>query len=166
MATRGFMDKQYTLVKKQTTLYAAVAVSGTTPALQKWNYPTLGAGPNARTYTAAPAPSALGTGYPYPNQYAAGAEGVRNVARTAAGLWTVTLQDNYQRVLSVTLNVQVAGGLANIVAVGRNTSVDSMAAQGGSQFGLALLSATGVAADPTSGHVLLLGIVLADGTEP
>jgi hypothetical protein len=167
MANRTFMDKQYTMVKRRVELYAAVLGAGAAaPSLRKWNYPTLGTGPNARTYTAAPTANALPTGAAYPLQYACGAEGVRSVTRTGVGLWTVQLQDNYQRVLMVSATTDVAGGLGTILQVSLNTTITNMASAGGSTIGLALLSATGTAADPAVGAIILLKLDLADATEP
>ena len=147
-----------------TEKYVSVAGGGAI-TLQKWNYPTLGGGANAQTYTAATTATA-GVGNRYPLQYNAGAEGIYSVTRTAAGLWTVKLQDNYQRCLSVTANGQLAGGLSAIVNVGLNSTITNMTAQGGSVIGLALLSATGTAADPAADELMLLTFVLADATEP
>ena len=164
MANRSFVDSNFTLVKRQVTLYAAVSVGAAgAVTLQKWGYPTLGAG--GQSYATAPT-GAVPVGAAYPNQYQVGAEGVLSVTRTAAGLWTVKLQDNYQRCLGVTAQGQLAGGLSAIVNVGLNSTITSMTAANGSVIGLALLSATATAADPASGETILLTIQLADATEP
>lgn len=166
MANRTFDTQHLTIVKRQTTLFAAVSVGAAgAVTLQRWNYPTLGGGLNAQTYTAAPS-STAGVGNRYPLQYNSGAEGVYSVTRTAAGLWTVKLQDNYQRVLNVQVNGQLAGGLSAIVGCGLNSTITNMTAQAGSVIGLALLSATATALDPASGETILLSFVLADATEP
>jgi len=168
MANRSFIDKSYTMVKREVRLYAAVACTGegvtAAVALQKWNYPQMGqtAAP-ARTYTAAPTTPA---GQGYPLMYQTGAEGVRSVTRTATGLWTVKLQDNYQRVLRVDAQTQKAGGLSVIVAAGINSTLTDMNATNGSDIGIALLSATATAADPAAGDLILLTFTLADATEP
>jgi hypothetical protein len=167
MADRTFVEKAYQLVKRRVDLYAAVSVAAAgAVTLLKWNYPTFGAGPNARTYTAAPTANALPTGAPYPLQYGCGAEGFRSVTRTAAGLWTVQLQDSYQRVLGVRATTDVAGGLATVIACALNTTITNMTSVGGSTIGIALLSATGTALDPAAGDVILLNFTLADATEP
>jgi hypothetical protein len=166
MANRTFQTQTLALVKRRVELYAAVSVAAEGAiTLQKWNYPTLGAGANAQTYTAAPSATA-GTGNRYPLQYNSGAEGVYSITRTGAGLWTVKLQDNYQRVLRVDAQGQLAGGLSAIVGVGLNSTITDMTAQGGSLIGLALLSATATALDPAADTVMLLTFVLADATEP
>lgn len=167
MADRTFIDKQYSLVKRRVELYAAVAGAGAAqPTLLRWNYPTLGAGPNARTYTAAPPANALPTGAPYPLQYQCGAEGVRSVTRTGVGLWTVQLQDNYQRILMVVQTTIVAGGVgATVRQVVVNSTPMNMAAVGGSTFGL-VLTAGAALVDPAVGETLLLNLTLADATEP
>lgn len=152
------------MVKREVRLYAAVDVAAEgAVTLQKWNYPVFGGGTNARTYTDAPTTPA-GNGYPL--QYQTGAEGVRSVTRTAAGLWTIQLQDNYQRVLRVDAQGQLAGGLSAIVGVGLDSSTTDMNATDGSEVGIALLSATATALDPADGETILLTITLADATEP
>lgn len=165
MANRAFIDKQYTLIKKPVELYAAVSVGAAgAVTLQKWNYPTLGSTvAPASTYTAAPTTTPTGSGYPL--QYQTGAEGIRTVTRTAAGLWTVKLQDNYTRVLQVTAQGQLAGGLSAIVTAAINSTNTSMTASGGSTIGVALLSATATALDPASGETILLRILMQDATE-
>jgi hypothetical protein len=166
MSNRQFDQYNLTIQKRMVTLWAEVAVpSGTTPVLQKYNYPQFGTGPNARTLTAAVTASApLG----FPNNYQAGAEGVFSVARTGAGLWTLTLQDNYQRILSIGGNHSIAGGTANIVAVTENTTITNLASANGSIIGIALLSSTTTLADPTASasSVVRIMLQLADATEP
>lgn len=166
MADRTFVDKQYSVVRRRVDLYATLIIdpAGTAPLLQRWNYPTLGAGPAARTYTAAPTPAALPSGAPYPLQYAAGAEGVRSVTRTGVGQWLLTLQDNYQRHLGVGVTFEAAGGvIAGQLAV--NATTTNMGAAGGSVIGLTTI-AGGVAADLAAGTIVHLRIFLADATEP
>lgn len=164
MANRAFQPESFTLIKKRVELYAAVLVSELgAVSLRTWNYPVFGVGPNARTYTAAPTTAA---GQGYPSMYQTGAEGVRSVTRTATGLWTVKLQDNYQRVLRVDAQGQLAGGLSAIVGCGINSTLLDMNATNGSEIGIALLSATATAADPAAGTTMLLTIILQDATEP
>lgn len=166
MADRTFVEKRYSLVKRRVDLYAVILVdpAGTTPQLQKWNYPTLGTGPLARTYSAAPLPTALPSGAPYPLQYSAGAEGVRSVTRTGVGQWQVQLQDNYQRHFGVGFTLEIAGGVVS-GQVAINSTTTNMAAAGGSILGLTTLVG-GAAADLTSGTIVNLRIFLADATEP
>lgn len=167
MADRTFVEKQYTMVKRRIELYAAVAGAGAAqPTLLRWNYPTFGAGPAARTYTAAPTANALPSGVPGHLQYGCGAEGVRSITRTGVGLWTVQLQDNYQRILMVVCTTMVAGGVGGTVRqVVVNTTPMAMAAVGGSTFGL-VLTAGAALVDPAVGETLLLKFDLADATEP
>ncbi len=166
MANRTFNDKQYTLIKRPVEIFAAVSVGAAgAVTLQKWNYPTLGSTVSpASTYTAAPTTTPTGGGYPL--QYQTGAEGVRTVTRTAAGLWTIKLQDNYVRILQVTAQGQLAGGLSAIVGCALNSTTSSMTASGGSTVGIALLSATATALDPADGETILLRILMHDATEP
>jgi hypothetical protein len=167
VANRTYDQYDLTIQKRVCTLWAEVAVpSGTTPVLQKYNYPVFGTGPSARTLTAAATAAApLG----FPNNYQAGAEGIFSVARTGAGLWTITLQDNYQRVLSV--HGHMACGAAvntNIIAVTENTSITNLASANGSIIGVKLLSSANTPADPTADASTLIRICikLQDATEP
>jgi hypothetical protein len=165
MANRSFIDKAYQLVKRRVDLYAAVSVGAAgAVTLLKWNYPTFGAGPNARTYTAAPTANALPTGAPYPLQYGCGSEGVRSVTRTGAGQWLLQLQDNYQRHLGVGVTLEIAGGVST-GQLAINSTTTNMNANGGSVLGLTTI-AGGVAADLASGTIANLRIFLADATEP
>ncbi len=167
MSNRTFIDSNFSLVKRMVHLFGAFSVGETgTPTLLKWNYPTFGGGVNARTYTAAPTSTLTPAAGNYPLQYQAGSEGIRSVARTATGLWTVTLQDNYQRMVGLTGFTRVAGGAAKIVGFNENTTITNMASGGGSVIGVSLISATTALADPTSGDVVLLTFILADATEP
>ena len=136
--------------------------------IQKWVFPALNNNSSAvaNRYVAAPA---LVTNLGYPNAYTCGAEGVAGVVRTATGLWTVTLQDQYQRLLSMSVHISIAGGLSNIVAVAENTTITNMlpgVANVPSIIGVALLSSTGTAADPTSGSLVHIHFRLGNATEP
>jgi hypothetical protein len=165
MADRTFVDKQYCLLKRRVDIYATINVgAGGAVELQKWNYPTLGTGPNARTYTAAPLATGLPSGAAYPLQYNAGAEGVRSVTRTGVGQWTVQFQDSYQRQLGVGMTLEVAGGVVT-GQLALNSTTTNMAAVGGSVLGLTTVVG-GAAADLPAGTVVHLRFFLQDATEP
>lgn len=168
MASRTFIDKNYSFVKRMVHLFCDISISEAVtpvPLLQKWNYPVFSAGPNARTYTAAATASALPTGAgPYPLQYAAGSEGVLSVARTAIGKYTLTLQDNYQRPMWMAAHASGASGTPVFAQMTENTTITSMAAVGGSVLGLAFWDFAAAAVDPI-GHVRIV-LILADATEP
>lgn len=163
---RSTIDKQYSLLKRVHWVWGVFSVGAAgAVTLQKYNYPQLGVG--GRTYSAATTGTAPPSGAgPWPLQYQIGTEGIRSVTRTGTGLWTVTMQDNYQRLLSLMVTTSVAGGLANIVQVAENSTISNYASGGGSIIGLALLSASATAADPTSGHTLIIRFELQDATEP
>lgn len=167
MANRSFIDKNYTLIKGQVELYTTVSVGAAgAVTLQKWNYPGLApASTAARTYTAAPT---TGGGPAFPLQAAQGSEGVFSVARTAAGLWTLTLQDAYQRLVGLTGFSSLAGGLSAIVSVHENTTITNMnsGSPPRSIIGVALLSATATALDPASGERITLRLTLQSSTAP
>lgn len=170
MANRSFQDQQFTLITRQVELFAAVRVGevATTIALQKWNYPVLGTGPLARTYTAAPLPPTFPSGSSYPLSTQGGADGVRSITRVDNGIWWVKLQDNYQRVLGVSFDVLSATGASPVVAVGKSPDLTpfSMQAKDGSFFALVFSSASGVAHDFNIGDLVHLKFVLADSTTP
>ena len=170
MANRTFMDKSYSFLKGEVRIYAAISVTGTTPALLKWQYPSMApASPIARTYTAA---LATGGSTAFPLQEAQGAEGVFSVARTATGLWTVTLQDAYQRLLRLSGHQSIAGGAGNVVNIAENTTITNMnsvpttGAPAQSVIGVALLSATGALVDPTTLSRINLVFTLQNSTAP
>jgi hypothetical protein len=167
MADRTFIDKQYTLVKGQVSLYCAVSVGALgAVTLQRWNYPQMGqTGGSARTYTAAPT---TGGGASFPLTAAQGAEGIFSVARTGTGLWTVTFQNAYQRLIGIKFYSSLAGGLSTITAIHENTTITNMnsGSPPRSVIGLTLMSGTATAADPASGERMNLEFTLQNNTEP
>lgn len=162
MANRTFVETQLTLVKRQVTLFGAFSVGAAgAVTLQRWIYPTLGGGTNARTYqTAATAPVSTG----FPNQTNAGAEGIRSVTRISAGRWNIQLQDNYQRCLGVDFTVSSATGITRLVP-GIVSGSTVMSQAGGSLITLQWAQ-DGVATDPANGDTMLLAFNLSDATEP
>lgn len=168
MASRSFIDSNFSLVKRMVHLFCDISISEAVtpvPTLQMWNYPVLGQGTAARTYTAAVSASTLPTGSgPYPLQYAAGSEGVLSVARTAIGKYTLTLQDNYQRLLQVNAHASVADGTPVFSLVTENTTITAMGTPPSSIIGLAFWDFAAAAVDPI-GHVRIM-LVLQDATEP
>ncbi len=164
MADRSFIDSNFTLIKREVKLYAAVQRSGLTFSLMKWVYPTLGKGTAARTYVAAPlVTSALPSGNANPRQYAFGAEGVLSATRTSTGLYAIKLQDNYQRLMGVSFITESATGA---VAVSYCSVITpNMAAAGGAEFSLQFYGASTVAADLADGDRRLLTFTMADATE-
>lgn len=168
MGNRYYIDKSYSLAKGEVRLYAAFTANEvSSPTLLKWNYPQMGQGSTApaRTYSAAPTTGGAAT---FPTAYAQGAEGIFSVARTAVGLWTVTLQDMYQRLLDMHGWISVAGGAPNIVAIHENTSITNLASgtPPRSIIGISFMSATATLADPTTASRVQLCFTLQNNTEP
>lgn len=164
-ANRTFNPSDLSLLKKERIIRAFITVpTGTTPVLQKWNYGAFNTGTAANTLSAAATTGGSTTPY---NKYAQGDAGVFSVARTATGLWTLTLQDNYRRLLHVSGDMSIAGGTANIIAVVENPTITNISAANQGIVGIALLSATGTLADPTAAATTLIRIKieLADATE-
>jgi hypothetical protein len=165
MASRAFDQWLWTIPKRVVLITANVAVpTGTTPVLQKYNYPVLGSG--GRTLSAATVGT---TPLGFPQNYQSGSEGIFSVARTGTGLWTITLQDNYQRLLIAFGSLSIAStAVHNIVEVAENPTITSMSSANGSVVGFKLLSATNTLADPTAdaSTVVRLVMLFADATEP
>lgn len=159
MANRFNIPDVWSLIKGLTLVHARVLLSGTTPVLQKYAYPTLNSGALGSYGTAATSGGGAG-GF----GDAAGTEGVLTVARTGAGLWTVTLQDNYQRLLWLGGNASLTGGTSNIVAIHQNTTITSLGNSGGSIIGVCLESATATAADPDASSNVDLLFLLQNAT--
>lgn len=166
MANRFFIDDVWSLYKGLSLVRLRVLMSGTTPVLQEWLYPAPNSA-SAGSYTTAQTSGAGAGGF----GASAGAEGVKSVSRTGAGLWTVTLQDNYNRLLDLRCFQSLAGGVATIIGVGENTTISDMSAVGGSIIGVALLSAgSGAAvpavADPATTTIVTLNMLLQNSSAP
>lgn len=161
-------EKFLSIVKRPVAIYGVFNVGAAgAVTLQQYNYPTFGAGPNARTYTAAPVGPALpASSGQWPAQYRAGSEGIYSVVRTGTGLWTITFQDNYQRLIGLSCFTRKAGGVATISDIAENTTISSMANGSGSIVGLTLLNGAAAAADPASGDQLVITFEFQDATEP
>lgn len=167
MAARSFIDKRYSVAKKLVDLYAEInaAEGGASVVLNKWNYGTFGTGPTINTYTpAATTPVPPSNAGNYASQYAIGTEGVMMVTRTAAGLWTLRLQDNYMRLVGLNFFIAAAAGASAVGKLNENTTISNYGAAGGSLVGLAFLDFAGVAVDPI-GRVRL-HLTLADSSAP
>lgn len=166
MAQRSFIDSNFTLVKREVRLYATISVAEAVtpvPTLLKWNYGTFGTGPNVRTYTAAPTGTVPSSAGNYPLQYQVGAEGVLSVTRTATGLYTLRLQDNYQRLVGMNAYAAVAGGTPVFAKLTENTTITNMGSPGGSLIGLAFWDFAAAAVDPIG--TVRLSFNLQDATE-
>lgn len=143
MADRFFQQFQYRLEKGVVTLHAHVAIGASgAPTLQAWN-------PATAAYTTA------GTG---------GFSGIKSIARTSAGLYTVTLQNSYQRLLGVEAIFALAGGLSVVADVGVNTTTTNVRSATAPTVGIACMTATATAGDPDSGCQMDLEITLTNSS--
>ena len=155
MANRQLQQFTGTLLKRVVKLYVTVKYtsSGNVVALQKWNY---------QTKALAAAPTATGI-----SPYQTGEAGIKSVARTGTGAWTVVLQDSYQRLLGVNfLGTVAASGVSTIVAMGTNTTGTDVTSNTAPTIKLVLSSATATAADPADGDYINFELILADASEP
>jgi hypothetical protein len=159
MANRMNIPDVWSLYKGLTVVRARILMSGTTPVLQKYTYPTLNSGALG-SYATATSSGAGAGGF----GDAAGTEGVLSVTRTDVGLWTFVLQDNYQRLMDLDVYQSLAGGLSTITHIGENTTITSLGTAGGSTIGVALMSSTGTAADPATTTGVTITMLLQNST--
>jgi len=89
------------------------------------------------------------------------------VTRTAVGLYTLKLQDNYQRLMDLNAYAAVAGGTPVFAKVTENTTISNYTgaavAQNGSVIGLAFWDFAAAAVDPIG--TVRIALTLADATE-
>jgi hypothetical protein len=145
MANRQFQQFQASLEKGLVQLFCRVSVAAAgAVTLQKWN-------PSTRAYESAPT---SGTG-----SYALGSQGIKTVARTGTGLWTITLQDTYYRLLGVRMTTTATSGVATCggLAVDAASDVTAVAAP---VIKVVLFSTPGTPAAPASGDKIDLRITL------
>jgi hypothetical protein len=164
MASRSYIGDVWSLYKGLTLVRARILMSGTTPLLQKFSYPA--GAPNSAALGTYSNASTSGGGTTWPSQYQQGIEGVRSVTRTNTGLWTFVLQDNFQRLLDMSVYQSLAGGAGTIVAVHENTTITSLGTAGGSTIGVALVDATANLADPATTTGVTITLALQNASEP
>lgn len=118
MAGRQFNQFSYSLEKYPVSIYATVDGNGVTSAILQQVSP-------------AGAFSAAGTG---------GFRGVKSVVRNGVGDWTITLQDNYQRLLTCQGSCVSKNGSAP-VTYNFYVKASNMAAAGGATINVILYGA-------------------------
>lgn len=142
MANRQFQQFEGALAKGVVTLYGRVSVAGSgAVTFQAWN-------PATRAYA-----TAGSSGY----------GGIKSVARTATGAWTVTLQDSYQRLLGASFICSNSTGAATVVAMAVDSDCNVNSNTAPTVF-LVFSSATATAADPASGDKIDLTLVLQNSS--
>lgn len=88
-------------------------------------------------------------------------KGVASVAKAATGVYTVTLQDTYQRTLGVASTWKSSTAPAGVlVALG----ADNVATAGAPALSLKIWDEAGVATEPASGEAVLVAITLSNST--
>ena len=149
MAARSFTDYQYSLVKGLVGLGANITFgSSGAPTLRQWRQPYTG---GAGAYSNAP--TAAG-----PTRYQTGEQGIYNITRVSTGVYTLLLQDPYSRLLDFHGVFSNSTGLPTIMQIGLWNSSDVTTVGTGIKF--TCMSASATAADPASGDVLGLFILL------
>lgn len=143
MANRDFIDKAYALVKGKVELFAVVNIGASgAPTLQQW-----AAGANGGTYSAA------GSG---------GWQGIKSITRNSTGNYTLVLQDPYLRLLpgsQIGFQPAAAGTAVAPIAQIQTTSTN-VGSSTSPQVTFQCQSAAGSAADPASGEVMLVQLIL------
>lgn len=142
MANRYFTQHSYSLEKAPVRLFATVAIGATgAPTLQAYD----GKG-NA---------SAAG---------AAGYKGIKSVARSNTGLYNITLQDSYVRLLGLDaqfFNTAASAALGGFWVNRTNTNVQSATAP---VVQVQFINAAGAAVELGSGEQLQFEIVLSNSS--
>lgn len=145
MANRTFQQFQNSIEKELVHLVARVSVAGGgAVTLQKWN-------PSSGTYTSAPT---TGVG-----PYSVGSQGIKTVARTGTGAWTIVLQDSYMRLLDVWFTSTATSGTLTVIGLGVDATTD-VRSNTAPTIKVLFNSATATAADPASGDKIDLHFVL------
>ncbi len=143
MANRNFVEEQYTLLKGVVHLFARVSVGGTgAVTLQSWD-------PVAKAYATAPTN---------------GFGGIKSVVRSAAGKWTVTLQDTYQRFLAAYCTQSNSGGASTAPFLMVDSAGDVTLASAPTIKLVFTAVAAGSATDPASGDKVDLHFILSNSS--
>lgn len=158
MANRNFQTDGASILKGVVRLYCTFTytASGTLATLKKWNYGAAG-GATPRTYSNAPTTTGI-------NNYQKGEAGILSVARTGTGLFTVTLQDKYQRVLACGFTTVSTSGVATDVVMALDATTDVTAAT--PVIKLVFSSSSTTAAAPADGDQFLCWFDLQNASEP
>lgn len=165
MANRYFQEATLSLVKRKAEVYCVVSVGGAGAVTMKRRSYSAGGATAVSSSTSLVAAPTTGVGY------AVGGDGVRSVARTGTGAWTVTLSDPYQYMLGCELlQTSNTTGLPTAAAVGivsGSTDVTTNTGTGnGGVVAIQLVDFAGNAVDPASGDTLTLRFTFGDATEP
>lgn len=154
MANRMFQQFQGAVLKNLVTLYAQVAIGATGACtLRKWDY---------AAKALANAPTATGT-----SPYQTGEAGIKSITRNTTGAYTIVLQDTYQRMVDFHGIFATVDGVQAAPIVTLWTTATDVTTSTGGVIKFSTSSAAGSnLADPTSGSVLYLTMVLSNASEP
>ena len=164
MGTRQYKQNQsLKLLSRVVTLYPVVTVgAGGAVTLKKRSFAAMGSGSVAPSFSLTDAPT---TG----NGYAVGdGAGVRSVARTGTGAWTITLSDPYQYIIGVRGNTGHVTPTAtvNMVVYDTSSTPSTNTALGNGGVILVVWFAATTATDPADGDTCYLEIILGDSSAP
>jgi hypothetical protein len=147
MANRNYNQFQLTLEKSVVTLYATIDLAAGTPVLKSWSVPaTGGAGSYATT--------------------GAAFKGIKSVTHAATGKYTITLTDNFVRLLDVGVTCTNNNGSA--VPTARGAYVLSETVNSSTTPGLVIVTTDtgGIATAGGANDRLLITLQLANSTAP
>lgn len=165
MANRTFNEVSYSLIKRLVTLCPVVNIGAAgAVTLQKRQFTAAGSGSVAPAYSLVAAPT-TGVGYAVGD-----GGGVKSVARTGTGAWTITLSDSYRFLVQISVGFQNAGATFNApVMVTNTTGTDvtlNTAVGTGGVIKIQFYNGAGVATDPGNPDQAQFAILLGDATEP
>lgn len=88
-------------------------------------------------------------------------KGVASVAKASTGVYTVTLQDTYQRTLGLASTWKGSAAPAGDLVV---LAADNVATANAPTLSLKVLDEAGVATEPASGEAVLVAVTLSNST--
>lgn len=96
-----------------------------------------------------------------PTLVAANSKGIKSIVRNSAGDYTITLQDTYNKFLSLWVGFQKATAAA---APNQTVKAKSLNATGGATIEFVLYNNAGAATDPASGEELFIEICVGNSS--
>jgi hypothetical protein len=159
MANRQFQQYQMTSLKGVVYLGATVNIGATgAPTLQKWT--PVGISNATGAYSAAPTSGASGLN----NNASIGEQGVKSISRVSTGVYLLTLQDSYARLLDFHCFFSNATGLPTVVYSGVWSVGTNVTTSTGGTIKFTTMSSSATAADPASGDVMGVLMLLQSST--
>ncbi len=142
MANRTFIEFNYSLERRMVNLFATVSFGASgAPTLQTWD-------PIKRSYSTAGS---------------TGTKGIKSIVRVSTGLYTITLQDPYNKFLGAAISFQNASASAAPFQFWPTPNANlNVSATPSIQVQFA--NSSGTATDPASGEQVVINLTLMDST--